>query len=251
MGPIIAIDGTAGSGKSTLAKSLGKILGLHVLDTGAMYRAAALKVLSVMGEERPETLTKVPDDESWSLQVAEIVKESVIVIEDRVSLDGQDVTKEIRTDRVDRFVSFVASIPAVREDLVSRQRQWIAIHNGGVVEGRDIGTVVCPNADLKVYLTASIEARAERRAAERATGERAELESMIDRRDALDMNRSTGALPSLELVASAESNGRDDIIVIDSTEYNASDVLSRVLTRLETIGIHPPSRQMRYSTDEI
>lgn len=251
MGSIIAIDGPAGSGKSTLARSLGDVLGLHVLDTGAMYRAAALKVIYVMGKEQSGTLTEVSSDKSWSLHVAEIVKKSVIVIEDRVSLDGQDVTEEIRTDQVDGFVSFVASIPAVRKDLVSRQRQWIAMHNGGVVEGRDIGTVVCPDADLKIYLTASIEARAERRAGERTTGERAKLESMIDRRDELDMNRSTGALPSLELAALAESAGRDDMIVIDSTEHDASDVLSIVLARLEKVGIHPPSTQIGYETDEI
>jgi cytidylate kinase len=241
MRPVIAIDGPAGSGKSTLARSLGDVLGLDMLDTGAMYRAATLKVISVMGKE-----SSIPDGESsyesWKLHVAEIVKECVIAVGSRVMLDGRDVTEDIRTDQVDRVVSFVASIPALREDLVSRQRQWIAAHDGGVVEGRDIGTVVCPDAGLKVYLTASIKSRTERRAVERDIGERVELESMIDKRDKLDMKRPMGALPSIELAALAESTKGDNMMVIDSTGYDAADVLNMVLTRLERIGIYSPSK---------
>ncbi len=244
MRPVVAIDGPAGSGKSTLARSLGEVLGLDVLDTGAMYRAATLRVIAVMGEDLPTPVGESRDD-SWKLHVAEVVRECVIDVDSRVRLDGLDVTEDIRTDRVDQVVSIVASIPVLREDLVSRQRQWIYAHGGGVVEGRDIGTVVYPDADLKVYLTASIESRAERRAIEKAIGEKAEIESMIDRRDKLDMSRATGALPSIEMTALAASGKENNIMVIDSTEHNADDVLNMVLSRLEHIGIY------RFSKTEV
>jgi len=155
MTKIVAIDGPAGAGKSTLAKGVAKHLGLERLDTGAMYRAVAFEVLEA-GVDPADTGA-----------VGELARRLTIEVGDRVTVDGGDVTDQIRTARVDQAVSAVAANPEVRATLVERQRQWVAARRAGVVEGRDIGTVVLPDADVKVYLTARSAVRARRRAVER------------------------------------------------------------------------------------
>src|SRR5205085_1789698 len=140
---VIAIDGPAGSGKSTVARRLAERLGLDYLDTGAMYRAVAFDALrcNVDPEDRERVAALARDIE---LDVGDGV----------VTVDGVDATVEIRGPEVTRAVSIVATNTDVREEMRRRQRSWVDKHHGGVIEGRDIGTVVFPDADLKVYLTA-------------------------------------------------------------------------------------------------
>lgn len=211
MTKVVAIDGPAGAGKSTLAQAVADYLGLERLDTGAMYRAAAWQALA-------DGLD--PDD---SEAVAEMARRLDIEVGDRVTVDGTDVTEEIRTEEVDRAVSAVAANPAVRTAMVARQRRWLAERGAGVVEGRDIGTVVLPDADLKIYLTARTGERARRRAEERGDGRSvAEIETDLERRDRLDSTRSVSPLIMPEDVA-------DDAVIIDSTGQSADDVLREVL----------------------
>src|SRR3954471_23019185 len=152
---VIAIDGPAGSGKSTVARGLAARLGLDYLDTGAMYRAVAFDVLRHNVD---------PED---SARVASLARDlGLDVNDDTVVVDGIDATVEIRGPEVTRAVSIVAANAAVREEMRWRQREWAVKHDGGVIEGRDIGTVVFPDADLKVFLTAAPETRARRRALE-------------------------------------------------------------------------------------
>ena len=152
---VIAIDGPAGSGKSTVARRLAVRLGLDYLDTGAMYRAVTFAALR-RGID--------PADTGPVADLARVV--DLDVTTDHVRVDGVDATIEIRGPEVSRAVSLVAANPEVRAELVRRQREWAYERSGGVMEGRDIGTVVFPDAMLKVYLNARPEVRAERRAAE-------------------------------------------------------------------------------------
>jgi len=207
---VVAIDGPAGAGKSTLAKAVARSLGLPRLDTGAMYRAVAYYAL-----ERGV-------DPADAQAVADLARGLQLEVADKVIADGEDVTSAIRTPQVDVAVSIVAANPEVRAELVSRQRGWVKEHGGGVVEGRDIGTVVLPDADLKVYLTASTEQRALRRARERGEDDIPLVTEAISRRDRLDSTRPVSPLPSVQDVA-------DDAIVIDSTERDAEAVLDEVL----------------------
>ncbi len=152
---VIAIDGPAGSGKSTVSRRLAERLGLAYLDTGAMYRGVAFATLRRNID---------PDDID---KVGALARDLTLDVSlDAVMVDGVDATVEIRGPEVTRAVSIVAANPAVREELRRRQREWAAAHGGGVIEGRDIGTVVFPDAELKVYLTASAAERAQRRAKE-------------------------------------------------------------------------------------
>ena len=148
---VVAIDGPAGSGKSTVARELAKRLGLDYLDTGAMYRSVAFAAIR-RGVD--------PEDRE---PVARLAREMELELGDTVIVDGADATIEIRGPEVTRAVSVVAANPEVRTELKDRQRAWVRAHQGGVVEGRDIGTVVFPDASLKVYLTASDDERARRR----------------------------------------------------------------------------------------
>jgi CMP/dCMP kinase len=158
--------------------------------------------------------------------VAALTRALVVVVGERVLVDGVDVTVAIRTHAVDSAVSAVAANPDVRKELVARQRAWVVAHGGGVVEGRDIGTVVLPDADVKVYLTAATTERAERRAAERSDGRSvAEVASHLERRDVLDSTRRSSPLPALEDAA-------PDAVVVDSTGRSAEDVLEEVLACL-------------------
>lgn len=197
-GPTIAIDGPAGAGKSTVSRAVAQHLGLDRLDTGAMYRAVAWAALA-----RQLDL----GDESALADLAEHLR---LEVGARVVADGTDITQAIREPDVNRAVSVVAARAAVRAVLVARQRQWVADHGGGVVEGRDIGSVVFPDADLKVYLTASLDERARRRSEEGPDG--------VARRDRLD---STRAASPLEVADGAH--------VVDTTGRSVDDVVKEVL----------------------
>ncbi|MGH8979423.1 MAG: 3-phosphoshikimate 1-carboxyvinyltransferase [Acidimicrobiales bacterium] len=197
---LLAIDGPAGSGKSTVSRALSRRLGIPRLDTGAMYRAIAWAALA-RGVD--------PEDAE---AVSAIARAATIEVEtEMVRMDGVDVTHEIRTAAVNRAVSVVAAIPAVRAALVERQRRWVARHGGGVVEGRDIGTVVFPGADVKVYLTASREERARRRHDEAAEG--------VARRDHIDSTRTASPLVRA-----------DDARLLDTTGRSVQTVVEEILS---------------------
>ena len=211
---VVAIDGPAGAGKSTLAEAVAAHLGVERLDSGAMYRAVAWSALR-HGVDPADTEA-----------VARLARAIHIEAAEEVIVDGEDATDAIRSAEVDAAVSAVAANPEVRAELVARQRAWVASRGRGVVEGRDIGTVVLPDADLKVYLTASSETRAERRSRERADGRSVDdVHRALVRRDRLDSTRPTSPLPSPEDVA-------DDARVIDSTGKSARAVLEEVLACL-------------------
>jgi cytidylate kinase len=216
---IIAIDGPAGSGKSTVARELARRLGLDYLDTGAMYRSVAFAALQ-RGVD--------PDDRE---QVARLARRITIDVGDSVVVDGYDASIEIRGPEVTRAVSTVAANPDVRTELRDRQRSWGQQHPRAVVEGRDIGTVVFPDADLKVFLTASSDERARRRHQEvtalhydpSSPGLAVEtVEADLARRDLLDSSRAASPLA----VA-------DDAIEIDTTGRSVDDIVGEVMAMLE------------------
>jgi cytidylate kinase len=199
--PVIAIDGPAGSGKSTVSRALAARLGVDRLDTGAMYRAVAWAVLH-RGIE--------PADQA---SVAAVARDLSIAVGERIEADGTDITAAIRGPVVSGAVSAVAANPDVRAVLVTRQRQWVAERGGGIVEGRDIGSVVFPDADIKIFLTASAEERARRRPEEGAEA--------VARRDRLD---STRTVSPLEVAEGAR--------VIDTTDRSVGDIVDEVVTWL-------------------
>lgn len=198
---VVAIDGPAGSGKSTLSRALADRLGLQRLDTGAMYRSVAWAVL------------RDGVDPADLAAVADVARGLDIDMGDRVVADGTDITEAVRSPEVSATVSAVAANPAVRAVLVERQRSWVAAHGGGVVEGRDIGSVVLPDADLKLYLTAAPEVRAARRVEEGAEA--------VARRDLLD---STRAVSPLEVADGAR--------VIDTGACSVDEIVEEVVTWL-------------------
>jgi cytidylate kinase len=200
--PLIAIDGPAGAGKSTVSRALAERLGLDRLDTGAMYRAVAWRVLD-QGID--------PADQP---AVAAVAAAACLEAGAAVVVDGHDVTAAIRTPLVSAAVSAVAANPEVRRHLVERQRQWAKARDGGVVEGRDIGTVVFPEATLKVFLTASIEERSRRRAG-------GESPEGLARRDRIDSTRSVSPLSQAS-----------DAHVLDTTGRSIDDVVEEVLSWL-------------------
>ncbi|HEX6165537.1 MAG TPA: (d)CMP kinase [Acidimicrobiales bacterium] len=202
---VIAIDGPAGSGKSTVARRLAERLGLEYLDTGAMYRAVTFAALR-RGID--------PADPEPVAQLATSVE--LEVTDDHVRVDDVDATIEIRGPEVSRAVSLVAANPGVRTELVRRQREWAAERGGGVIEGRDIGSVVFPDAVLKVYLNARPDVRAERRAAEVTDLDYETVAADMARRDALDQGRETA--PLLQATGAIELDTSDmtiDEIVAD------------------------------------
>ncbi len=212
-GLIIAIDGPAGSGKSTTARRVAARLGYLYLDTGAMYRAATLQVL------------RLGIDPADAGAVAAAVEACTIALEPsadgvRVFLDGEDVSDEIRTPEVTRHASAVSEVPRVRDVLVAAQRR-MGRQGGVVLEGRDIGTVVFPEADLKIYLDAEVRIRAERRQAELAARgtpvDVAAVERDIVRRDAHDAGREHSPLRRAE-----------DAIVVDTTRLSIEEQVAEV-----------------------
>jgi cytidylate kinase len=203
---VIAIDGPAGSGKSTVARAVAQSLGLQYLDTGAMYRSVAYAVLRAGGD---------PSDGDFAANTARTMDLHVGL--DIVTVNGVDATVEIRGPEVTRAVSLVAANPAVRVEMVSRQREWAERRGGGVLEGRDIGTVVFPDADLKVYLTADPAERARRRAKEVSDLDYDMVAADLARRDALDSSRAIDPL--------AEAT---DAIVVDTTGLSIELVVAKI-----------------------
>jgi cytidylate kinase len=209
---VIAIDGPAGSGKSTVARALAEALGLRYLDTGAMYRSVAFAALR-RGID--------PEDAE---PVARVAREFDLRMDDDgiVKVDGVDATIEIRGPEVTRAVSIVAANPLVREEMRSRQREWATKNGGGVMEGRDIGTVVFPDAALKVYLDASPEVRADRRSKEVTDLSYETVAADIARRDALDQGRDDSPLRMA-----------DDAVTIDTSNRSIAEIVEQVMKHLE------------------
>ena len=201
---VIAIDGPAGSGKSTVARAVAARLGLAYLDTGAMYRAVAFEAMR-RGIE--------PDDEQT---VAELSRQLELEVGEKVMVNGTDATVEIRSPEVTRAVSSVAANPAVRKEMVLRQREWAARRGGGVVEGRDIGTVVFPQAPLKVYLTASEDERASRRTKEMLDRDYDRVAADMAQRDQIDSTRAASPLTVAADAVELDTTGLDAEAVVDA-----------------------------------
>jgi cytidylate kinase len=219
---VVAIDGPAGSGKSTVARRVAELAGLRYLDTGATYRALTLALLR----------RGVPPDDPGA--VADAAKSVDLTVElppgdtaaARVLLDGVPVGPELRSPQVNAAVSAVSAVPAVRELLVARQRALAGL-GGIVVEGRDIGTVVWPGADVKVFLTASDRERARRRSSDRGGG--GESAEALARRDRLDSGR-----------AASPTRAADDAVVIDSTDRTVDEVVEQILRLVEAARARRP-----------
>ncbi len=225
----IAIDGPAGSGKSTTAKIVARKLGYLYIDTGAMYRAMTLKVL---------TSNTDPADETAVVNLTKVTK---ISLEDggnlRVMLDGHDVTEEIRSEEVTKNVSLVSSYPAVRELMVARQRE-IGLRKGCVMDGRDIGTVVFPDADLKFYMVADIMERARRRQ-EELSEKGIELPIIrvvkeLKERDFKDSTREASPLKKA-----------DDAIEIDTTRLTIDEQVEIILNYAKEAAVGEEEMQRR------
>lgn len=215
----IAIDGPAGAGKSTIAKMIADQLGLLYLDTGAMYRACALylKRNGALGDEK---------------KIAELLGEMKLEFDEsgkHISLNGEDVSAEIRTPEITALTSQVSSLAAVRERLVSQQQE-IAAARAVIMDGRDIGTVVLPEAQVKIFLTASPEARAERRLADLAQkGIKSDLQTVladIIKRDEQDTTREHSPLKCAP-----------DAQVIDTSAMSIDDVIKNILAIIKNKGL--------------
>lgn len=215
---VIAVDGPAGSGKSTVSKLIAKRMGLLYIDTGAMYRALTLKAMrSGMDLNDESSLTGLAGSTNIDL------KETCGVL--NVLLDGEDVSGLIRTPELTNNVKYIARVPGVRKEMVELQRA-IGGRSGAVLEGRDIGTVVFPDADYKFYLDASIAERARRRHKELLqSGEIVDPESIkrdVAARDESDMKRSVGALKVAP-----------DAVIVDTTELSIDEVADKILSYIK------------------
>ena len=214
---VVAIDGPAGSGKSTVAFNVAMALGLLVLDTGAMYRTVTLAAL--------EEGVDLGDGDL----LADLARTADMEFENQhVTLDGRQVYLEIRGPEVTAAVSQVSAHPEVRAVLVERQRAWVEQHGGGVVEGRDIGTVVFPDAPLKIFLTASEEERARRRQRDEADASRpVELDaakSQLSRRDEADSSLGRATRPE---------DAAADALVVDTTGIPMEQVVTQLVERAQ------------------
>ncbi len=221
-GLIIALDGTAASGKSTVGLLVAQRLGYTYFDTGLLYRAITL--LAIRQQVRP-------DDEP---HLAKLAADMAFAVRDKTALlDGEDVTVALRSPAVNRHVSPVSALPQVRAALLEQQRR-LAAPGGVVMVGRDIGTVVLPNAHLKLFLTASIEARAQRRLQEqRAKGEDvtyAATLAALQRRDRLDSSRRTAPLKPAA-----------DAMMLDTTCLSVSAVVEQVLAAVRRVAAEHPA----------
>ena len=206
---VVALDGPAGAGKSTVSRRLAARLGVPYLDTGAMYRCVALAALTA------------EIDPSATAAIGELSRRIHFDIStDAVTLDGNDVTQAIRSPAVNALVSTVAANSEVRAELRTRQRTWAEAAGGGVIEGRDIGSVVFPDATLKVFLTASPLERARRRATE-AGGDVDQIAASIAARDHMDSTRADSPL-----VAAAGS------VIVDTDGLDVSEVIDRIVELL-------------------
>ena len=217
---VVAIDGPAGAGKSTVAKLAAKELGYTYIDTGAMYRAVAWKTLQAKKEVTDALILDVTRDIDVRLAYADGVTQ--------VFVDGQNITGEIRTPEVSRIVSQVAALGPVREKMVELQRQ-MATEGGVLMDGRDIATHVLPDADVKIFLTASIEERAQRRWKEmKKKGydmSLAELQEDIAARDKADSEREISPLVQA-----------DDATLLDTTGLSIDEVVARILAMCSEAG---------------
>ena len=214
MRKVIAIDGPSGVGKGTVARAIADAFGYRHVDTGAMYRALAWRVIDLGVDLENE------------LAVFALASRSEIVVANgQVAVDGVDVTSAIRTPQIDRAVTSVARMPSVRELFVVRQRA-LGREGGIVMEGRDIGTVVFPDADVKIYLDASPEERARRRAADPAHGGRGEalatVASAMADRDRIDSTRAASPL----MIA-------PDAVVVDTSGLAVPDVVAKVIAIID------------------
>ncbi len=220
----VAIDGPAGAGKSTVARQVARVLGLTYVDTGAMYRALAWTVLA---------RNVSPDDADAVCRLAQSLHVTLEAVSDgvRVLADGQDITPHIRTPEISRLTSPLSALPCVRTRMVALQ-QIMAATQGVVMEGRDIGTVVLPQAGVKVFLTASPSARARRRHAELAARGIAysldDLEREIRERDTRDATRDTSPL-----------SAAPDALLIDSDSLTAEQVVARILALAQSVPAPP------------
>jgi cytidylate kinase len=212
---VIAIDGPSGAGKGTVARAIAAELGYRHVDSGAMYRAVGWKAL----RDRVAL-----DNENAVAALAEASR--IYVSDTRVAIDDDDVTRAIRTPEIDRAAAAVARLPKVRSILVDRQRR-LGVGGGIVMEGRDIGTVVFPNADVKIYLDASPEERARRRATDPAHSGGptavADVATLLTARDALDRNRTASPLVPA-----------GDAVAVDTTGKSVDDVVRDVMAVIRT-----------------
>jgi cytidylate kinase len=214
---VIAIDGPAGAGKSTIAKQLADNINYTYIDSGAMYRALTLKVL-----ETNISLSNINE-------IIEVSKKVDIDFRDKsIYLDGNAVDKQIREDRVNKNVSIIAAIPEVRKNMVEIQRK-ISVGKNVVMDGRDVGTVIFPNAFIKLFITASLEERAMRRYAEIESTDKAvdfqDIKDQIQKRDYTDINREDSPLIQAQ-----------DAILIDTSGKSIEDVLREVKNYLSLRG---------------
>ena len=222
--PIIAIDGPAGAGKSTIAKSLARQLGYLFINTGAMYRAVAWKALQLGAAlEDVEHVGKLAEDS--------LIELTGSVDSLRVLIDGRDITEEIATPTISQAASVVSAIPAVRRALVARQQE-IGKAGGVVMEGRDIGTQVFPDAEIKIYLDASAEARAERRHTDDLskgvnTGSLLRTQAEIEERDHRDKTRADSPLIQAE-----------NAVYIDSSGMTINEVVEKILSLIPQQNTH-------------
>jgi cytidylate kinase len=209
---VIAIDGPAGAGKSTVARQVSTATGLRYLDTGAMYRCVALEVQNTATD---------PNDADAVGKIARDVK--VVIERDAAKLNGVDVSTEIRTGEINAIVSIIAAHTPVRDAMREQQRKWIEAQKGGVVEGRDIGTVVFPDAILKVFLTASPEVRAERRVGQTG-GDITAVAASIAERDHLDSTRLDSPLRPSE-----------GSVIVDSSNRTIEEVVAEIVSHFERV----------------
>lgn len=213
MSVVVAIDGPAGTGKSTVSRGLAQALGARYVDTGSMYRIATLAMLRAGVDLDDPVAIASAADVPMSVGFDPEVEETY--------LGGEDVSVQIRGDEVTRSVSAVAAVPAVRQRLVQLQRELAEGAGNVVVEGRDIGTVVLPDADVKIFLTASAETRATRRNDQNiAAGLPDEYETVLAdviRRDHLDSTRSVSPLRPAE-----------DAVIVDTSDMSQADVISHL-----------------------
>ena len=223
-GLVVAVDGTSGSGKSSTSRGVAARLGLSYLDTGAMFRAMTWWML--------REGVDVHDPAAVAARCAEpVIVSGTDPLAPTITVDGVDVAVGIRSDEVNAAVSPVSAVPEVRTRLLELQRAVIAAETaegGIVVEGRDIGSVVVPDAPVKLYISADPSARAQRRAAEQGGADLAATQASLLARDRIDSGRTTAPLTMA-----------DGAVHIDTTPYSLDEVIGQVVELVEQAGAHP------------